>query len=184
MPDDAPAPAPVPSRVPTPGGTLICELDLNDAVTAAAVHEAGRRAYAVEADIIGFTGIPALRESRQDMQARPLRWLGALTDDGRPAAFVAWQTRSDTDPQVTWIERVCVDPDFFRRGLATRLLNHLLTNVIDGGEVRVSTGAANRPATALYTGLGFHRAADFEPEPGLRMAEFVLHLAPDRHAHG
>ncbi|MFF4158357.1 GNAT family N-acetyltransferase [Streptomyces sp. NPDC001678] len=182
MPDDVPAPAP--AGVPTPVDPLVRELDLNDAAVAAAVHEAGRRAYAVEAGIIGFDGIPALRESLQDMRARPLRWLGSLTDDGRVAAFVAWQTRAGAGPRVTWIDRVCVDPAFFRRGLATRLLRHLLTDVIGSGEVRVSTGAANRPATTLYGGLGFHRTADSEPAPGLRMANFVLHLGSGRPADG
>ncbi|MCC3779968.1 GNAT family N-acetyltransferase [Streptomyces sp. UNOB3_S3] len=170
--------------MPAPADPLVRELDLNDAEIAAAVHQAGRRAYAVEAGIIGFDGIPALRESLQDMRARPLRWLGAITDDGRVAAFVAWQTRAGTGPQVTWIDRVCVDPAFFRRGLATRLLRHLLTEVLDGGEVRVGTGAANRPATALYSGLGFHRTADSEPEPGFRMANFVLRLGTGRPTDG
>lgn len=174
MPDDDPAL--VPPCIPASADLLIRELDLSDTATATAVHAAGQLAYAVEADVIGFDGIPALRESRQDMQARPLRWLGAITDDGRVAAFVAWQTQTDTEPQVTRIDRVCVDPAFFRRGLATRLLNHLLTEVIDSGEVHVSTGAANQPATTLYSGLGFHRTADSEPAPGFRMANFVLHL--------
>ncbi|MEU8617274.1 GNAT family N-acetyltransferase [Streptomyces sp. NPDC048623] len=157
-----------------PPNMLIRELDLSDTATAAAVHEVGRRAYAVEADLIGFDGIPALHESLPDMQARPLRWLATMTSDGRVAAFVAWQTHAGTDPRVTVIDRVCVDPVWFRRGLASRLLNHLLTEVVDSGEVRVSTGADNRPAVTLYQRLGFSRAADYEPVPGLRMASLVL----------
>ncbi|MFF1921894.1 GNAT family N-acetyltransferase [Streptomyces sp. NPDC058221] len=161
------------SRAPLPPGMLIRELDLSDVTVAATVHAAGLRAYAVEAELIGFDGIPALSESLQDMTSLPLRWLGAVTDEGTVAAFVAWQT--DSDRAVTHIDRVCVDPAWFRRGLASCLLDHLLAEVTDSGEVRVSTGADNQPAVKLYERLGFRRGVDFEPAPGLRMAQFVLH---------
>ncbi|RMI34633.1 GNAT family N-acetyltransferase [Streptomyces triticirhizae] len=142
-------------------------LDPRDAVIASDVHAVGRRAYAVEAELIGFDGIPALTESLRDMTARPLRWLGAVTGEGTVAAFVAWET--EPDRRVTQIDRVCVDPAWFRHGLATRLL----TEEAGGHEVRVSTGADNEPAVRLYARLGFHRTADSHPEPGLRMAHFV-----------
>ncbi|MFJ5726257.1 GNAT family N-acetyltransferase [Streptomyces sp. NPDC093149] len=161
------------SCAPMPPGMLIRELDLGDATVASTVHAVGLRAYAIEAGLIGFDGIPALSESLQDITARPLRWLGAVTTEGTVAAFVAWQT--DTGQHVTHIDRVCVDPAWFRRGLASCLLDHLLAKVTDRDEVRVSTGADNQPAVKLYERLGFSRTVDFEPVPGLRMAQFVLH---------
>ncbi|WRZ88379.1 GNAT family N-acetyltransferase [Streptomyces sp. NBC_01007] len=148
------------------------ELDLAEEATAAAVHRIGRRAYAVEADLIGFDGIPALRESVEEMRARPLRWLGAMTDDGEVAAFVAWQRLVGED--TLDIDRVCVDPVRFRRGLASGLLGHLLTDLVPGGHVLVSTGADNLPAVALYERLGFSREGTVEPAPGLRVAQFRL----------
>ncbi|MCX4825797.1 GNAT family N-acetyltransferase [Streptomyces sp. NBC_01142] len=161
------------SRVPMPPGMLIRELDLSDATVASTVHAVGLRAYAVEAELIDFDGIPALSESLQRMTSRPLRWLGAVTGEGAVAAFVAWQT--DSGQHITHIDRVCVDPAWFRRGLASCLLDHLLAEVTASSEVRVSTGADNQPAVKLYERLGFSRGVDFEPVPGLRMAQFVLH---------
>ncbi|MFF0277114.1 GNAT family N-acetyltransferase [Streptomyces sp. NPDC094447] len=169
MPDDH-----RPDAVTPPPGLLVRELDLGDEAIAAMVQDVGRRAYAVEADLIGFDGIPALHESLAEMRAQPSRWLAAMTGDGRVVAFVAWQTLSRTSPQVTDIDRVCVDPAWFRRGLASRLLNHLLTEIVDSGDVRVSTGADNQPALTLYRRFGFDRGADYEPVPGLRMAGLVL----------
>jgi ribosomal protein S18 acetylase RimI-like enzyme len=151
---------------------VVGELDLADETTAAAVHRIGRRAYAVEADLIGFDGIPALRESLEEMQAQPLRWLGARTDDGQIVAFVAWQHlagESGID-----IARVCVDPAWFRRGLASRLLGHLLADSAPTGQVLVSTGADNIPAITLYERHGFSRVGTTEPAPNLRMAQFRL----------
>jgi ribosomal protein S18 acetylase RimI-like enzyme len=151
----------------------IRELDLTDGPTAAAVHRTGRSAYAVEAGLIGFDGIPALRESLAELRERPLRWLGAVPAAGTVAAFVAWQ---DEGPQAgpVEIDRVCVDPTWFRRGLATRLLDHLMHDLAPDRDMVVTTGAANQPAVALYRRLGFTRTADFEPVLGLRMARFVL----------
>ncbi|MET9406196.1 GNAT family N-acetyltransferase [Streptomyces sp. NPDC002935] len=106
------------------------------------------------------------------MQAQPLRWLGALTNDGRIAAFVAWQLPAGEG--VLEIDRVCVDPAWFRRGLASRLLAHLLTDLVPSGRVLVSTGADNLPAVALYERLGFSRSGTIEPAPGLRVAQFLL----------
>ncbi|MBZ4322889.1 GNAT family N-acetyltransferase [Streptomyces sp. SCA2-4] len=143
-----------------------------DADIAAQVHRVGRRAYAVEAELIGFAGIPALRESLAELRAQPLRWLGALDEGGRVAAFVAWDEPGGES--AVDIHRVCVDPARFRHGLASRLLRHLLTELAPAGDALVSTGADNRPAVRLYERLGFVRVGTFEPVPGLSLARFRL----------
>lgn len=142
------------------------ELDLTDDATASAVHAVGLRSYRVEADLIGFDGIPPLHESLEDMRARPLRWLGCRAD-GVPVAFIAWAQEDVVD-----IDRLCVDPSWFRRGLATTLLHALLDRT--EGDVVVSTGAANTPAVSLYLRAGFARTGTVEPAPGLEIATFRL----------
>ncbi|MEU6817916.1 GNAT family N-acetyltransferase [Streptomyces sp. NPDC046860] len=149
---------------------VMAELSLTDEATAAAVHRIGRHAYAVEAELIRFDGIPALLESLEEMRAQPLRWLGAMAE-GEITAFVAWR---DLPENLIDIERVCVDPRWFRRGLAAALLRHLLTDLAPGRDALVSTGADNRPAVALYERLGFSRIDTIEPAPGLRLARFRL----------
>ncbi|NXY97979.1 GNAT family N-acetyltransferase [Streptomyces sp. BR123] len=155
-------------------------LDLGHDATAAAVHRIGRAAYAVEARLIGFDGIPALRESLAELRERPLRWLGAAGagaegsaegSDGPLAGFLAWEREPDGS---VCVDRLCVDPAWFRRGVASLLLRALLAEVPADRPVRVSTGAANAPAVALYERFGFVRGADFSPAPGLLMASFTL----------
>ncbi|MDA5281276.1 GNAT family N-acetyltransferase [Streptomyces sp. NPDC054904] len=145
-------------------------LDLTDEATAAAVHRIGRASYAVEAALIGFDGIPALRESLQEMRERPLHWSGAVHDEGSIAGFVAWAQEGDGS---IGVDRLCVDPAWFRRGIASRLMRHLLTEAFPDRTVEVTTGAANAPAVALYEGLGMVRGADFSPVPDLLMAHFT-----------
>ncbi|MGW2187987.1 GNAT family N-acetyltransferase [Streptomyces sp. NPDC001719] len=144
-------------------------LDMTDAHTAVTTHRIARRAYAVEAQLIQFDRIPALCETLEEMRAQPLHWLGATHNDTL-AAFVAW--RDDTDP--VEIDRLCVDPEFFRRGLAATLLNHLLHEIVPDRDVVVTTGAANHPAIALYKRLRFTRGEDFRPVPELVMAQFEM----------
>ncbi|MBT2403336.1 MULTISPECIES: GNAT family N-acetyltransferase [unclassified Streptomyces] len=150
---------------------LVRPLDLTDDTTAAAVHRIGRAAYAVEAELIGFDGIPALHESLAEMRARPLSWLGAVSEGGEIAGFLAWEEEPD---RTICVDRLCVAPVWFRRGVASLLLRHLLTEVLPDRAVTVTTGAANAPAVTLYERLGFTRGADFSPAPGLRMASFTL----------
>ncbi|MER6389017.1 GNAT family N-acetyltransferase [Streptomyces sp. NPDC001523] len=150
---------------------LVRPLDLDHDPTAAAVHRVGRAAYAVEAALIGFDGIPALRESLDEMRGRPLRWIGAVARDGAVAGFLAWE---DTEDGGVCVDRLCVDPAWFRRGVASLLCARLPAD----RRVTVTTGAANAPAVALYERLGFLRGEDFEPVPGLRMASFSRSPAP------
>jgi ribosomal protein S18 acetylase RimI-like enzyme len=147
----------------------LSELDLGDDRTAREVHRIGLRAYAVEAGIIGHRGIPALAETLQELRAAPLRWLGAL-HDARPVGFLAW-TRGPADELD--LDRLCVDPPWFRRGIARRLLDHVLA-AEPGGDVLVSTGAANEPALRLYRSIGFVETGTREPEPGLLVTELRL----------
>ncbi|WP_260610705.1 GNAT family N-acetyltransferase [Streptomyces sp. WAC06614] len=144
-------------------------LDLTDDATAAAVHRIGRAAYAVEAGLIGFDGIPALRESLDEMRARPLDWLGAYSSAGAVAGFLAWGPGPDGGAE---IDRLCVDPGWFRRGVASLLLRHALDEVLVDRPVTVTTGAVNTPAVTLYTRLELTRGPDFSPVPGLVMASF------------
>ncbi|MFG2665980.1 GNAT family N-acetyltransferase [Streptomyces sp. NPDC048387] len=146
-------------------------LELADEATAVAVHRIGRAAYAVEAELIGFDGIPALGESLEDLRGRALEWLGAVGPEGEIAGFLAWDRPGPGGP-VT-LDRLCVDPAWFRRGVASLLLRHALEDLFPGRPVEVTTGAANTPAVTLYTRLGFTRGADFSPAPGLRMASFT-----------
>ncbi|MFE3631088.1 GNAT family N-acetyltransferase [Streptomyces goshikiensis] len=153
--------------MPTPP---VRPLDLTDDRTARAVHRIGLAAYAVEAELIGFDGIPALGESLAELRARPLRWLGAVGPEGAIGGFLAWEETPPGEP--VRLDRLCVDPARLRRGIASLLLRHALTELFAGRVVEVTTGAANAPAVTLYERLGFVRGADFSPVPGLTMASF------------
>ncbi|QES51016.1 GNAT family N-acetyltransferase [Streptomyces venezuelae] len=168
---------------------LVQPLDLAQDAVAEAVQRLGRASYAVEAELIGFDGIPGLRESLAELRARPLRWVGVAADrDGGLAGALAWEepapaptTGAGAGAAAARIDRLCVDPAWFRKGIASQLVRYFLEEVAAGRAAEVTTGAANAPAVALYERLGFVRGADFSPAPGLRMASFHRPAPHPRH---
>ncbi len=79
-----------------------------------------RLAYAVEAELIGFDGIPGLLESKEDLQATHHRFLGFYDDEGLAGAMAFVREGSELD-----ICRLVVHPRAHRRGIASKLLDAL-----------------------------------------------------------
>jgi ribosomal protein S18 acetylase RimI-like enzyme len=98
-----------------------------------------------------------------------------VTPEGEIAGFVAWEEPAGG---AVGLDRLCVAPAWFRRGVASLLLRHVLTELFPDRVVEVTTGAANTPAVTLYERLGFVRGPDFSPAPGLTMASFELSPSP------
>lgn len=149
-------------------GLAVRPLDIDDDETAAAVLALQRSAYAVEADLIGSDGIPALTETLQQLRTADESWLGVLDPEtGHLAGAVAWR---ELDHGIVDICRLVVAPEAFRRGIATTLLN-ALDGAVPGRPMVVSTGRANEPALALYRRRGFRVVRDREAAPGLWVTE-------------
>lgn len=139
--------------------SAITRLDPVDLPAAERLVALQRAAYAVEAAIIGTDVIPALRETAEDLAAANLRILG------EPRGFVAYAREGD----LVDIHRLVVDPDAFRRGVATRLLDALDDEEPDAARQIVSTAAANAPALALYARRGFTSIREELVTDGLRI---------------
>ena len=122
-------------------------------------------AYAVEAELIGFDGIPPLQEDLAGLMASTEHWLGRY--DG--AVLVGAVAYELTDDSVD-ISRLIVDPAYARRGHGRALLDHL-----DQLEPRpvslVSTGSANTPAITLYKARGYTETDQVEVAPGVYVTQ-------------
>ncbi len=140
------------------------ELDLTDPGTAAQVLAVQKAAYRVEADLIGSTDIPPLRETLAELVAAPLRWLG-IRDGGRILAAIAYTN----DGRDIDIDRLVVVPDAHRRGFGSALLGALDPTAT----ITVSTGTLNHPAGAFYRAHGFMECGESTPAPGVEVTHFV-----------
>jgi len=134
---------------------------------AAEIVELQRLSYAVEAELIGFDGIPPLHETTEQVTALDLVVLGAF-EGGVLAGIVGYERVGD----VVDIDRLAVNPAFFRLGLGMALVTEVHEREADAGTFTVSTGALNAPAIRLYTRLGYSRLADRDLPEGLTIAMF------------
>lgn len=150
----------------------IARLDLGDLETATELLELQRRAYRVEAELIGCDGIPPLHETLLELRGCGESFLGARVD-GRLVGAVSWRRAGDTLD----IHRLVVDPGAFRRGTGSALVSAVLAAEPGATHAIVQTGADNEPARALYLRAGFEPVDELVLDGGLRIARFQRRLA-------
>lgn len=143
-------------------------LDLTHAPTLAALRALQQRSYAVEAELIGFAGMPGLTESLDDLRTCGEEFHGWV-EDNILLGIISFKRQG----AVLDIHRLAVDPTAFRRGVGRALLGFVLA-LPDVTEVVVGTAAANVPACRLYESSGFQVVARFTAEPGVALVRFAL----------
>jgi ribosomal protein S18 acetylase RimI-like enzyme len=146
---------------------VVVEIDHRDPDVALRVRELQRAAYCVEAELIGYDQMPPLREEVTDILRLELTILGAVEDDGL-IGVLGYARASDTVD----IDRLAVEPARFRRGVGRMLLDGLHRCESDADRFEVSTGAANRPAIALYEAMGYRLTSE-EVSHDVRLAHFA-----------
>jgi ribosomal protein S18 acetylase RimI-like enzyme len=153
------------------GGVELVALDLSDPSLALELLELQRRAYRVEADLIGSEEIPPLRETLAELQSCGETFLGARVD-GLLVGAISWRVEGETID----LHRLVVDPAHFRKGLGSALVRGALAAESRARRAIVQTGASNDPAIALYLEEGFVPTEEIEPLPGLRVTRFTKPL--------
>ncbi len=124
-----------------------------------------RRAYTVEAGLLGAEDFAPLRRTAQDVaSATESVFYGVRGTDG------AWVAACEVEPEGAGvcIASLVVCPSMFRRGVASALLAAVLSRYV-GQEVVVSTGVDNAPALSLYAKWGFEARERWQTPCGLDM---------------
>ncbi|AZK48934.1 GNAT family N-acetyltransferase [Paenibacillus lentus] len=123
-------------------------------------------AYKVEAELIGYDGIPQLLDTVETMMECKENFVGYFLE-GELAAFVSYE---ETEQEVE-ICRLVVHPYHFRKKIATILVEHVVETIAQGRPISVNTGALNFPAKGLYQMFGFRQVRDIEVAPGVFITE-------------
>lgn len=124
-------------------------------------------AYRVEAQIIGWDDLPPLRETVADLMNSGETFVGYI-EAGELAGAISFKQEDG----ILDIHRMMVHPDHFRKGIASKLLQHVETVQQDWQRIIVSTGALNEPAAQLYVRHGFVLVEEKEVTPGLKLSFF------------
>lgn len=146
---------------------VVVEIDHRDPDVALRVHDLQRVAYRIEAELIGYDRMPPLREEVTDILRLDLTILGAM--EGASLIGVLGYVRVSGTVD---IDRLAVEPARFRRGVGRTLLDSLHRRESDASRFEVSTGAANRPAIALYEAMGYRLTSE-EISHDVRLAHFA-----------
>ncbi|MER2172944.1 MAG: GNAT family N-acetyltransferase [Psychrobacillus psychrodurans] len=143
----------------------------NDEKVAESILSIQLPAYKVEADLIGFDGIPQLLDTVENIKSSKEQFLGKL-DGSKLVGFLSYEGTEE----LIDICRLVVDPNHFRKGIASELLSYLLNVYGNVKKIVVSTGAKNTPAITLYERHNFTKLVDVEIEPDF----FITQLTYER----
>ncbi|RDW21102.1 GNAT family N-acetyltransferase [Oceanobacillus arenosus] len=124
-------------------------------------------AYEIEADLIGFHGIPQLSDTVGEIMASQETFVGFMLDKEIVGLISYVETELEVD-----ICRLVVKPKYFRKGIAKSLLLEII-HCANGRRLLVSTGSKNHPAIKLYEKLGFEKNDEVEVAEGIYISQFA-----------
>ncbi|MGA5690657.1 GNAT family N-acetyltransferase [Cytobacillus pseudoceanisediminis] len=139
---------------------MIINLDLSNKETAKKLLDIQIPSYLVEADIIGFDGIPQLQDTEEKLMQSNEKFLGYVLNDRLVASISFIEDQSKVD-----ICRLVVHPNYFRKGIARTLVEYIINSIAINKPIIVTTGAKNTPAKNLYFQLGFQEVKNIEVAP-------------------
>lgn len=124
--------------------------------------------YKIEAQLIQFDGIPQLRDTIEDIMVSEEIFIGSMEGD-KLIGFVSYTETAE----LIDICRMVVHPNYFRRGIASSLLKHILGLKKEEQQIVVCTGAKNIPAIQLYERFEFTKVRNIEVEPNFYITELT-----------
>jgi len=150
---------------------MIKKLNLKDSKVAKQVFELQLISYKVEAELIGFNDIPPLKDTVDSLRECDETFYGYYVDD-----VLAGIISYNIIKFVLDIHRVAIHPNFFRMGIAGKLINFIedLEGNID--KYVVCTGAKNLPAVNLYLKRGYKKVTDKKIGEKVYLTEFEKKL--------
>lgn len=140
---------------------MITTLDNSDVHVASQIFAVFQRAYKIEAQLIGTLNFPPLSRTVDHIKVSTTQFYGF--SEGKCLAAVI---EIAIDNEHLAIDSLTVDPDYFRKGIANKLIHHVLDN-IGFSVATVETAVVNTPAIALYKKHGFFEFKRWTPAHGI-----------------
>jgi len=148
------------------------KIDLNDEGAVTQILTLQKLAYAKEAEIIGYTNIPPLFDTKRTIRQSNERFTGLYL--GNQLVGMIATTQSN---RVIEICRLVVHPQHTSRKHATRLLTYIENAQPCPKRIVVSTAEKNLPALALYSKCGYKQIGSSVTGDGLTLVKLEKTLS-------
>jgi ribosomal protein S18 acetylase RimI-like enzyme len=145
---------------------MIEKLKNSDLVMAKKIQIVFQASYKIEAKLLNATNFPPLQRTLENYIQSKTAFYG-YSKNGELAAVVEINTAHD----FIRIRSLVVHPDFFRRGIAGKLIEFVF-ETFESNLFIVETGLANGPATKLYEKFGFVAVHQWDTDFGIRKVKF------------
>jgi len=140
---------------------MINKLDNKNNDTANIIFAVFQKSYAIEAKLIGALKFPPLARNTEDIKKSETTFYGYSENECLAAVIEV-----DIDNECLDICSLTVDPSYFKKGIASKLINYALA-MGDLSHARVETAVANTPAINLYKKHGFVEFKRWTPSHGI-----------------
>jgi len=141
---------------------MITKLDNSNEDVAKLINTIFQNSYKVEAELIGALEFPPLLRTAIDIVNAKTHFYG-LSDNNIIAGVIEIVIK---DKHLA-IDSLTVDPQFFRKGVAGKLLRYVL-DTFEFRQATVETAVLNLPAIQLYMKYGFVEFKRWTPSHGIK----------------
>jgi ribosomal protein S18 acetylase RimI-like enzyme len=149
---------------------MITKLNNSDINVAHQIFTIFQNSYKVEAQLIGVDNFPPLLRSLEDIKVSKTQFYG-FTEDNSLAAIIEVVVK---DSRID-INSLTVDPEFFRKGIADKLMAYILKE-LNCLQAIVETAVVNTPAINLYKKHGFAEFKRWTPSHGIEKLAMSVNL--------
>lgn len=150
---------------------MISKLDNTNKDVAHKIFTIFQNSYKIEAQLIGTLDFPPLLRCAKDIGHSKAQFYG-FSENKCLAAIV----EIVIEDKHLEINSFTVDPSYFRKGIADKLLSYVL-RIVDFSDAIVETAVLNIPAINLYKKHGFVEFKRWTPSHGIeKLAMSIKHV--------
>ena len=141
---------------------MIKRLEQTDLEIAKTIRSLFQLSYKVEAKLLKAIDFPPLKRLLKDFTSSKTVFYGFYIEE-----HLFGVIEISCHHEFTHINSLVVDPNFFRQGIAKRLMKFVFDK-LDSNLFVVETGLKNEPAIKLYKSLGFTEVTQWDTDHGVR----------------